>query len=96
MRKVDALGLECPIPVVKTKKALEEDDVVEVLVDNDTSVKNLEKMAKQKEYGFKVDKEENHYKITISKNNDTETAVEEKNKNEKIVISKLNRAKMEI
>ena len=87
MRKVDALGLECPIPVVKTKKALEEDDVVEVLVDNDTSVKNLEKMAKQKEYGFKVDKEENHYKITISKNNDTKTTVEEKHKNEKIMKS---------
>ena len=81
------LRLECPIPVIKTKKALEEDDVVEVLVDNDTSVKNLEKMAKQKEYGFKVDKEENHYKITISKNNDTETAVEEKHKNEKIMKS---------
>lgn len=86
MKKVDALGLECPIPVVKTKKALEE-DVVEVLVDNDTSVKNLEKMAKQKEYGFKVDKEENHYKITISKNNDTKTTVEEKHKNEKIMKS---------
>ena len=87
MRIVDALGLECPIPVVKTKKALEEEDVVEVLVDNDTSVKNLEKMAKQKEYGFKVDKEENHYKITISKNNDTKTTVEEKHKNEKIMKS---------
>ena len=44
-------------------------------------------MAKQKEYGFKVDKEENHYKITISKNNDTKTTVEEKHKNEKIMKS---------
>lgn len=41
MRTVNAVGDACPIPVVKTKRALEtleKPDMVEVLVDNETAV----------------------------------------------------------
>ena len=41
MLTVNAMGDKCPIPVVKTKKAVEAltaDDTVEVLVDNETAV----------------------------------------------------------
>ena len=46
--KVDALGDACPIPVIKTKNALQElkgPGTVETLVDNETAVKNLTKLA---------------------------------------------------
>lgn len=45
---VDALGDKCPVPVVKAKKALAtmNEGTLEVLVDNKTSVTNLESFAK--------------------------------------------------
>lgn len=49
MITVNAMGDICPIPVVKTKKALAELEgagEIEVLVDNETAVKNVMKMAK--------------------------------------------------
>ena len=49
MITVNAIGDICPIPVVKTKTALGELNVpgeIEVLVDNETAVKNVTKMAK--------------------------------------------------
>lgn len=49
MNTVNAMGDICPIPVVKTKKALGElngPGEIEVLVDNETAVKNVTKMAR--------------------------------------------------
>ena len=45
---VDALGDKCPVPVVKAKKALATIDTgtLEMLVDNETSVKNLTNFGK--------------------------------------------------
>ena len=53
MITVNAIGDTCPIPVVKTKKAIEaltQPDTVETLVDNEVAVENLKKMAAQKGY----------------------------------------------
>lgn len=70
MKFVDAVGDPCPIPVVKTKNAIAELDgsgTVETLVDNEIAVQNLEKMAKQKNYGFFSTKlEEKKYRVVIS------------------------------
>lgn len=69
MIKVNAIGDVCPIPVVKTKKAMQELDgagVIEVLVDNEIAVTNVSKMAAS--VGAKVVSEqvaEKEYKITI-------------------------------
>jgi len=44
MKTVDAKGKLCPVPLILTKKALLElqpDEVLEVLIDNETSVKNV-------------------------------------------------------
>ena len=45
---VDAMGEKCPVPVVKAKQALGtmDEGTLEVLVDNETSVKNLTSFAK--------------------------------------------------
>ena len=68
--KVDAMGDQCPIPVIKTKKALKEiteTTLVEVHVDNEIAVQNLSKMAKQKNLEYKCEKlEEQHYIIKIN------------------------------
>ena len=58
MEIVDAMGLPCPIPVVRAKKALEQPGVDGVLikVDNYTSVQNLEKMAHGLGYEFDLEK----------------------------------------
>lgn len=48
MITVNAMGDACPIPVVKTKKAIQamkEPDTLEVLVDNEVAVQNVTKMA---------------------------------------------------
>lgn len=69
MMKVNAIGDVCPIPVVKTKKAMQElqgADTIEVLVDNEIAVANVSKMAKG--MGANVTSEkvaDKEYKITI-------------------------------
>ena len=48
MVTVNAMGDKCPIPVVKTKKAIQAltgPDTIEVLVDNKTAMQNVTKMA---------------------------------------------------
>lgn len=70
IKKVNALGLTCPLPVIETKKALEaiEKGTVEVLVDNEIAVQNLSKMADQLKMDHSFTKEEeNVYKVEIIK-----------------------------
>lgn len=70
MITVNAMGDACPIPVIKTKKALQElngPEVVEVLVDNEIAVQNVTKMATAQ--GGEVSSEklgEKEFKVTIS------------------------------
>lgn len=48
MMKVDAMGKDCPIPVIMTKKAIAElgaESQVEVFVDNAIAVQNVTKLA---------------------------------------------------
>ena len=48
MITVNAMGDSCPIPVIKTKKAMEAltgPETIEVLVDNEIAVQNVTKMA---------------------------------------------------
>lgn len=77
MIKVDALGLTCPMPIIKTKKALKEIEAgkVEVAIDNDTSKENLEKMAKELGFPFESIREGEIWKITIDKKETQETHV---------------------
>lgn len=45
MKTVDARGLNCPEPVIRSKRALEETDKIEVLVDNETALENVRRLA---------------------------------------------------
>ena len=70
MITVNAMGENCPIPVVKTLnaiKALTAPDVIETLVDNEIAVQNLTRMANQKGHGVKSEKlGEKQFKVTIT------------------------------
>ena len=69
MITVDARGDACPIPVVKTKKAIDAltgNETVEVLVDNETALQNVSKAARA--MGFEAAATtlgENEFKITV-------------------------------
>ena len=70
MRKVDARGDACPLPVVKAKKAIAELNgagEVEVLVDNEIAVQNLTKMAQQRGYQSAAEKlAEREYRVLFT------------------------------
>ncbi len=70
MQIVNALGDACPIPVVKTKNAIQAMQApgqLGVLVDNEIAVQNLTKMAQQKGYGVaSVKLEENKFQVTLT------------------------------
>lgn len=70
MVTVNAMGDACPIPVIKTKKALESlggPDTVEVFVDNETAVKNVCKLAESTGASAVWEKqEEGKYRIEIA------------------------------
>jgi len=55
---IDARGLSCPLPVLKTKEAIEKgEDEIEVLVDNNTALENVTRLAQK--MGFKVTTQKN-------------------------------------
>ena len=67
--KVNALGDNCPIPVVKAKKAIDgltESAIVEISVDNEIAVQNVTKMVSQKNLESTYEKVgEKHYVIKV-------------------------------
>ncbi|MBR0138922.1 MAG: sulfurtransferase-like selenium metabolism protein YedF [Firmicutes bacterium] len=67
---VNALGKACPIPVVMTNKALAElaePGTVKVLVDNETAVQNLSRLAASKNCPSSVEKtEDGNFAVLIS------------------------------
>lgn len=81
MIKVNAVGENCPIPVIKTKKAMQEvtgPEIIEVLVGNEIAVQNVTKMAANE--GAEVVSEqtaEKEYKVTVRMNGALEATAEE-------------------
>ncbi len=67
--KVDARGLSCPIPVLKTKEALEElqEGVITVLVDNEASCENVKRFAQSQGCTVEVKREEGCFVLTVAK-----------------------------
>jgi tRNA 2-thiouridine synthesizing protein A len=69
MSEVDARGLSCPLPVIKTKKALEEtpEKQVTVIVDNATARDNVTRLAKSKKCTVSVEQKSGDYYLTLVK-----------------------------
>ncbi|MGO5052430.1 sulfurtransferase-like selenium metabolism protein YedF [Lachnospiraceae bacterium LCP25S3_G4] len=81
MISVNAMGDNCPIPVIKTKKAMQAiqgAEVIEVLVDNEIAVQNVTKMASSSGGQVKSEKiGDKEFKVTIQMEGALATATEE-------------------
>lgn len=73
-KTVDARGLGCPMPVIKTKKALEAIEAGNVLtiVDNNIAKENVTKLAKSLQYTCHVVEDKGEFYIDITKGESTE------------------------
>lgn len=70
MKILDAKGLKCPMPLIETKKALKEiekDETLKIIVDNETSVKNVEHFLTDN--GMEVERSEKNgiFEIVVNK-----------------------------
>lgn len=68
MTEVDVRGFSCPIPVVRTKKAMEEnpDKVIDVLVESVVSKENVSRLAKSRGYSVEVEEVEGGFHLRLS------------------------------
>ena len=79
MIRIDALGDACPIPVIKTKRALSaslENETIQIYVDNEIATQNLSKMASQMGLSCTVKQHSNkEYSVDIVKGRGSEYVV---------------------
>lgn len=67
MKTIDALGKACPIPVIMAKNEIEANRAaLTVVVDNETAVKNLKKMAGYQNYSFSVTGEGERFEVVLT------------------------------
>ncbi|MBC8275474.1 MAG: sulfurtransferase TusA family protein [Chloroflexi bacterium] len=68
MVEVDVRGFSCPIPVVKTKKAIVEnpDQPITVLVETAVSRENVSRMAQSRGYSVEVEEVADAYRLLLS------------------------------
>jgi tRNA 2-thiouridine synthesizing protein A len=68
MIEVDARGFSCPIPVVKAKKAMEEnpEEEVAVMVETAASKENVSRLAESKGYSIKVEGVADEYRLVLT------------------------------
>ena len=66
---VDARGYSCPMPVVMVQKAVKgkDPDTLEVLVDNQCSVENVTRFAKNSGYQVTVSDYDGDFKLMLKK-----------------------------
>jgi selenium metabolism protein YedF len=69
MKVVDCRGLACPIPVLKTKEALEEIEKGEivVIVDNKASKENVKRFAQKAGCSVEVEERDGEFHLRITK-----------------------------
>ena len=68
MIEVDARGFSCPIPVVKTKEAIDKNpkEPLAVLVDNKVSKENVSRLAKSRGYSVEIEGVEDGFRLKLS------------------------------
>ena len=68
MVEVDVRGYSCPVPVVKTKKAMEHNPkkVLTVLTEATVSVENISRLAENQGYSVKTEEVSGEYRLTLT------------------------------
>ncbi|RAK08493.1 selenium metabolism protein YedF [Halanaerobium saccharolyticum] len=83
MKEIDARGLDCPKPVVLTKKAMADNEEVLVIVDNKIASENVAKLAQKMKAEVSIVEESADYFKIIIKN----TGEKVKSENNKAAVS---------
>lgn len=71
MKKIDARGLDCPKPVILTKKALEETDSISILVDNEVAKDNVRRFGENGGYAVTILENDNGIELFLKKTEET-------------------------
>ena len=87
-RQVDARGLECPRPVIETKKLLDQlhQGSVTTIVDSEIAMENVSKLARSMALDVDVKKIEGNYYVNIFKNMENNEIHMENNKKKDLVM----------
>lgn len=67
---VDARGLACPQPVIETRNAMQRSDQIVTLVDSETSLTNVSRMAEKAGWQVRVVSQDDEYQIYLAKAED--------------------------
>ncbi|WP_432662033.1 sulfurtransferase-like selenium metabolism protein YedF [Wukongibacter baidiensis] len=67
--EVDARGMQCPMPVIETKKAIEKvnEGTITTIVDNQIAKENVSKLAKSLSYNVNIEEVNGDYHVSIYK-----------------------------
>jgi len=72
---VDARGLPCPQPVIKTRNAMEKSAEVVTIVDNETAQRNVTRMVEKSGATVEAERHEDGIRLTITREVGVEEAV---------------------
>ncbi len=64
---VDARGLACPQPVIQTRKAMQQAEQIVTLVDSETSMTNVSRMAEKEGWQVNVVPQGGEYRIELAR-----------------------------
>lgn len=70
---VDCRGLACPQPVIRTRQAMQQSGQVTTIVDNETAVQNVSRMAEREGYTVAVERKEDGIYLSLSKAGEAQT-----------------------
>ena len=82
MKTIDCTGKTCPLPVIETKKALEEGhmDALAIIVDNPTSLENVMRFLQSQGFSVSVMEENKKHRIEATKGQSDEEIDKSENK----------------
>lgn len=65
---IDARGFSCPIPVVRTKEAIDSNPLatLAVLVESEVSRENISRLARSRGYSVRVERIEDGFRLLLS------------------------------
>ena len=70
---IDARGKNCPIPVIMAKKEIDSNiDFFTLLVDNETAVENLKRLANNSDYETKIVEDNSDFKVEFTREASTD------------------------
>lgn len=92
--EVDARGLDCPKPVIETKKMIDkiESGIIVVMVDNEIARENVRKFVQSKNISYSIEEKNGDYHIILTKGDSEESFVKQtevsiqKSENDNLVI----------